>query len=74
MCFIILLLHPFCSCIFLYLQKRIKSSMKSSLWERMSAKALSYRCDVSIFALVQDAHRFVLLSPLVLTPKAHSSG
>ena len=41
MCFIILLIHPFCSCIFFYLWKRVKSSMKSSLWERMSTKALS---------------------------------
>ena len=41
MCFIILLIHPFCSCIFFYLWKRVKSSMKSSLWERMSTKTLS---------------------------------
>ena len=35
------LIHPFCSCIFFYLRKRVKSSMKFSLWERMSTKALS---------------------------------
>ena len=31
-------------------------------------------CDVSTFALVQDAHMFVLLSPIVLPHKAHNSG
>ena len=73
MCFIILLIHPLCSFYFFYFHKRAKSRMKSPLWERISAKALNYRCGVSTFALVQDAHRFVLLSPLVLTPKAHTS-